>query len=95
MELIKILLSILGNDKIKQTILPLFSHLQNNDFDLKKAIECLTPEIVSPLISTFSELFTEQNKSPKEPSITPSGILPISNIADKDIIYNLNKLLSV
>ena len=95
MELIKILLSFLENDKIKQVVLPIFNHLQNNGFDLKKAIECLTPEIVSPLIYTFSEIFNEQKKSPKEQSITPSGVLPISNIADKDIIYNLNKLLSV
>ena len=95
MELIKFLLPFLLDEKSKDLITPIFNHLKSCGFDFKKAIFSLTPEILAPIVAAFSNMPKNDKKSPQENCSFPAGVLPISNIADKDIIYNLNKLLSV
>lgn len=88
MEIIKkILENYLGNDAIGK-ILPLFNLFKENSFDIKSVIKNIKPEDIEPIVSLFSQI-----KNPSDNSEGLVGIAPISNIADKDIVFTLNKYL--
>ncbi len=94
MEILQFLLNFLSGTDIVKNFTPIIDHLKENNFDLKKAIFSLTPEKIAPLINVF--MSKNQNKnSPTEPVGQSLGFEPIKDIADSDIIYSLNKLLSV
>ncbi len=69
-------------------ILELF---KDNSFDVKKTLSSLTPETVAPLVKEF--LSGANKKSPAHSNAQSVGVSPISNVADKDIVYTLNKYL--
>lgn len=89
MEILQFLLSEFlkngGNDNLK----PIIDLFKDNSFDLKKVLKNLSPELLAPVIKSFSG----QNKSRAE-ARRDYGVTPISKIADKDIVYTLNKYLS-
>lgn len=92
MNLLQIFLSLLKNNKSLEQFLPLLSILQQNNFDLQKTLASIDPKALQPLITSLMNFF--ENKSPTYSVGQENALSPISDIADKDIIYSLNKYLS-
>lgn len=86
MEILQFLLSEFLKNGQNESLKPLFELLKDNSFDIKKVIKNLSPEIIAPFIQNF----TGQNKS-RANARQFSGVTPIANIADRDIVYSLNK----
>lgn len=76
-----------------QTLLPILNLLRENSFDVKKALNNLTPETLAPIIKALSE---NNRPTATQSSFTaePVGVTPIANVADKEIVYILNRYLS-
>ena len=76
-----------------QTLLPVLNLLRENSFDLKRTLNNLTPETLMPIISALS-----QSKGENQPTASFTaenvGVTPIANVADKEIVYVLNRYLS-
>ena len=91
MEILQFLTSFFQNNQNLKLIAPIIEILRNNDFDIKRALSSLTPEMIKPIIEQFSAVM---NSAPQNFNQTSQGLTPISNIADKDIVYSLNRYLS-
>ncbi len=91
MDLLQFILSLLGNDKIINLFSPIIERLRQNSFDFKKTLASLDPETLKPIIEEFMQSI---NNRPAQSAERTNGLKPISNIADKDIVYVLNKYLS-
>ena len=76
-----------------QALLPLVNLLRENSFDIKRVLENLTPETLAPIIKALSERKVADN-TPVSFSAEPAGVTPIANVADKEIVYVLNRYLS-
>lgn len=90
MEFLQQLLSALLNNEQTEKLAPLLKYLSDNSFDFKKILHNLKPETLAPLFKAFSDM---QNKSRTQSVRQNYGTAPISKIADKDIIYVLNRHL--
>lgn len=92
MELLQFLLSFLTNDKNTNFLTPIIELLKNNFSGVFDALKGLDLSSIIPIISqVFSSL---NNFSPTNNVGLNQGLTPIANIADKDIVYTLNKFLS-
>lgn len=91
MDLLQLLTSLFGDDKFMGKLSPIIEHLRQNSFDIKKALASLSPEMLKPIIEEFMKNI---NNRPASYAERTNGLKPISNIADKDIIFVLNKYLS-
>ncbi len=91
MEILQFLTEFFKNNQNLKAILPIIEILRNNNFDIKKALSSLTPEMIKPIVEQFSIAINNPKNAFYEKS---QGLTPISNIADKDIVYSLNKYLS-
>ena len=91
MEILQFLTAFFQNNQNLKLIAPIIEILRNNDFDIKRALSSLTPEMIKPIIEQFSAVM---NSAPNNFKQSSQGLTPISNIADKDIVYSLNKYLS-
>ena len=91
MEILQFLMTFFQNNQNLKIIAPIIEILKNNNFDIKKALSSLTPEMIKPIIEQFSVAI---NSAPQGFNEKSQGLTPISNIADKDIVYSLNKYLS-
>ena len=91
MEILQFLTAFFQNNQNLKLIAPIIEILRNNHFDIKKALSSLTPEMIKPIIEQFSVVM---NSAPQGFNERSQGLTPISNIADKDIVYCLNKYLS-
>lgn len=73
-------------------LLPVINLLRENSFDLKKTVQNLTPEKIAPIIEKFSE--RTANSAATTFHEKSDGLAPIATVADKEIIYTLNRYLS-
>ncbi len=89
MELLQFIINNFFGGKLGE-LTPLIELLKKNDFDIKKIISELKPETLAPLVSAFTEFFANTN-SPTDSAGEYHGISPIAKIADKEIVYTLNK----
>ena len=87
MEILRFLLSFLAKEYDGGKFSEIFNLMNKYDFDLKKVMENIKPEDLSPIMETFS-----QNKTPTE-TVGAFGLQPIKDLADKDVIYALNGYL--
>lgn len=94
MEILRFLLSFLLKEAGGDNLAPLFENLQNNDFDIKKTLQGLNLQAVAPLIRAFMENLSKNENRPTKNAERNISLSPIAGIADKDIIYALNKYLS-
>lgn len=95
MDLLQILSSLFGNNKNLSTLIQLFELLRKNNFDIKSALSSLNFSNISDFVPLIKELmFSFNNKSSAECAEQDFGLSPISNIADKEIIYSLNKFFA-
>ncbi len=76
-----------------QAILPVINLLRENAFDLKRVMANLSPETLAPIIKAFTEN-GETVSTPVSFTAEPVGVTPIANVADKEIVYILNRYLS-
>lgn len=90
MEILQVLLSLFSNGQNMQVIKDIFLLLKQNDFDIRKTILNLDSKTIEPIIEQFVKNI---NNRPTETVGRYQGLTPISNIADKDIVYCLNKYL--
>lgn len=92
MELLQFLVSFLLKEFGGEKLEPVFNALKDNSFDLSKL---LTPQTISALMPLIMDFINKQNKTPTEFSVGEDyKISPIAKIADKDIVYTLNKYFS-
>ena len=91
MDLLQLLTTLFGNDSFMSKLSPIIEHLRQNSFDIKKALASLNPEMLKPIVEDFMKNI---NNRPAQSAERIDGLKPICNIADKDIIFVLNKYLS-
>lgn len=89
MEILQLLTNLLSGEELGK-FQPFFELLKSSDFNLSKILQNLTPEHLQPVINAFAS----QTKSRTESVRQYSGLSPISKIADKEVVYSLNKYLS-
>lgn len=87
MEILQFLLSLLTNDKNKGVLSSILELLSKGSFDLKSILSSLNLETLAPILKEFF------NKKPRPTQSVERGygLNPIAKIADKDIVYTLNK----
>ena len=88
MEILQVLLSLLAKAESSGKLEPIINLFKDNSFDIKKVLSSLNLETLLPI---FSEIFKGQKNSPTEKVGLGNGLNPIAKIADKDIIYTLNR----
>ncbi len=91
MDLLQFITSLLGNDNMVKLLSPIIELLRQNSFDIKKVLASVDPEMLKPIIEEFMQSI---NNRPAQSAERIDGLQPISNIADKDIIFTLNKYLA-
>ena len=91
MEILQFLLNFIGNNSNLGVLTPIINLLKENSFDIKRVINNLSPDVIAPIIKEF---MNAQNNRPTESVGRNEGLTPIANVADKDIVYTLNKYLS-
>lgn len=72
-------------------LMPVINLLRENSFDLKKTVQNLTPEKLASIIGPLSE---SAARTAPQTSCRANGVAPIASVADKEIIYTLNRYLS-
>ena len=92
MEILQFLISLLKDNESMQKFAPIIQVLQQNNFDLKSVFSSLNPQVLAPFLQQFMQYM--QKESPTD-FVGQNALSPISDIADKDIIFSLNKYLSV
>ena len=90
MEILRFLLSFLLKEVGAESLAPILEKLQNNNFDLKKTLQGLNLQTLAPIVSALMEFSANKNR-PTENAERNYSLSPIAGIADKDIIYTLNK----
>ena len=91
MDLLQFFSSLLSDQRFMGVFAPIVELLKQNSFDIKKVLASLEPEMLKPIVQEFMKNI---NNRPAQSAERISGLKPISNIADKDVIFALNKYLS-
>ena len=94
MEIIKFLLSFFLEEYGGEKLAPVINALKENSFDIKKTLKNLDPEVAAPILKDLlggglKEMFNGGDKGFNAGKTY--GLEPISEIADKEIVYTLNK----
>lgn len=84
----------LFSGKCAETVLPIINFLRENSFDLKKAAQNLTPEKIIPVVQAFASAKSAAEEKSAPYASQKGGALTIANIADKEIVYCLNRYLN-
>ncbi len=90
MEILQFLAQLFSNEQNSKVLTPILELLKQNDFDIKRVLSNLDPKALVPIIKEF---MANMNNRPTDTVGRSNGLSPISNIADKDIIFSLNKYL--
>ena len=90
MEILQFLASLLTNEQNSKFLMPILEILKQNSFDIKKVLTNIDPQLLRPIIQEF---MANINNRPTNNVERNNGLIPISNIADKDIVFSLNKYL--
>lgn len=77
-------------EKNANVLAPAFKILSENSFDIKKVFDKLTPEDILRIYKDVSD--NAQKNAPYAEKTY--GVAPISDIADKEIVYALNKYVN-
>lgn len=90
MEILQFLAQLFSNEQNSKVLTPILELLKQNNFDIKRVLSNLDPKVLAPIIKEF---MANMNNRPTDTVGRNNGLSPISNIADKDIIFSLNKYL--
>ena len=88
MEIPDIIKKIISDNDIA-ALLPLFNVLRENSFDIKKTLSGIKPETLLKLSEKLLKKGAENSPFKKD-----SGVSPIANVADKDIVFVLNRYIN-
>ncbi|MBQ9485538.1 MAG: hypothetical protein IJU83_01740 [Clostridia bacterium] len=93
MEIVDILKNFLSSEQ-SETLIPIINALRQNSFNLKKTFQSLTPEMLAPLARAIAQSgFNSAGKT--APARDKSqGATAVANVADKEIVYALNRYVS-
>ena len=91
MEILQFLLFLFKDNALIKNLMPIFELLKANNFDLMSTLSQIDIEKLQPLIQELSTFF--QSKSPASSTGLDNALSPILDLADKDIIFALNKAL--
>lgn len=89
MEILRFLISFFLKEYGGEKFAPLLNELSKNNFDLKSLLNNVNLESLAPLLSAFMKNTTKNR--PTESAERNYSLAPIAGIADKDIVYTLNK----
>lgn len=89
MQLLDTVLSLLLNEENKEKIAPIIDAVLKNGFNLQSILKNID---VSTLMPLLQGLFKQNQPSKQNYDANP--LSPISNIADREIIFALNKYIS-
>lgn len=87
MEILKFLLTLLNNGDLQNNLSSLLTLFNKGSLDLKSLLSNLNLETLAPLLKDFFN----QKPHPTQTVERGFGLNPIAKIADKDIVYTLNK----
>ena len=90
MDIMNLLKNFLSNGNA-QALLPVLNLLRENSFDIKRTLNSLTPETLAPIIQSFAPI---SNPREKPDNAYFNGVAPIANVADKEIVYALNRYVN-
>ena len=90
MEILQFLLSSFLEQKNFKKFLPIFELLKENSFDIKTTVKNLNVQTVAPIIKEFIN-FNNNDNLHNEKDEKYYGTSPIIDIADKNIIWTLNR----
>ena len=90
MEILQFLLSSLLEQKNLKKLLPVFELLKQNSFDIKTTVQSLNLQTVAPIIKEFINFNNNDNNQNKGEE-KYYGTSPIIDIADRNIIWTLNR----
>ena len=90
MEILQFLTQLFTKEQNSKILTPIFELLKQNSFDLKRVLSNLDPQVLRPIIQEF---MANMNNRPTSNVGRNNELSPISNIADKDIIFCLNRYL--
>lgn len=91
MDILSLLKNLLSETDAEK-IAPLINLLRENSFDIKKVLKNLKPETVLPIVKSF--LNNENAYAKGNVAENSAGISAVANVADKEIVYCLNRYLS-
>lgn len=92
MEILQFLLSFFSDTEKLNKFSQLINALKNNELDFNSLAKSIDLKSILPVISEL--IFSLQQKSPTDFSVGQGqGLTPIADIADKDIVFALNKYL--
>lgn len=87
MEILRFLLSLLTNGNNQSNLASIIELLNKGSLDLKSLLSNLNLEAIAPLLKDFFNQKPRSNQAEER----GFGLNPIAKIADKDIVYTLNK----
>lgn len=90
MEILQFLLSFLFKDA-STPLKDVLTKLKDNNFDIIKTLQNIDLSAILPLIEKFMQFSENKNRSENFQERNIVGLNPIAQIADKDIVYSLNK----
>lgn len=87
MDLTSLLSSLLQNSNL-ETLAPIIKSISENGFDLGKILSAIDINTILPLISSF---FSGEKKQPVKQA---NPLTPVLDIADKEIVFALNRYIT-
>ena len=92
MEILQFLLSLLNGNGGFEKFAPIIELLKNNSFNLSQTLQNLNLQTLAPILQAFMKDAPFKNQNPTDFSVGNNfGLNPITPIADKEIVYSLNK----
>ena len=91
MEILRILSEFLTKEYGGGAFGKILELLAKNNFDIKRTLSSLNPDTVAPIIKEFLNAAPAAKKETSSFNGKGFGVSPIENIADKHVIYTLNK----
>lgn len=90
MEILQFLISFFINEFGGGKLKPILDALEQNSFDVVSTLKNLNPQTIMPILKELFSAFVNNN-SPTETVGESVSLNPIVDVADKQIVYSLNK----
>lgn len=89
MQILDTLLSLLTSPDAKEKIAPILDAISKNNFNLAEVLKNIDITAVLPLVQS---LFSQKQQTP--PPVNANPLSPVSDIADREIVFALNRYIS-
>jgi len=95
MDFLQSVFNLLGNNA--EPLKNLLKLLSDGSFDVKSLLGKLTPETLSQILSETLKSRPQSAENGTDENFdlsSPQGLSPIANLADKDVVFALNRYMS-